>query len=112
MSNVKLTTIENMTVDFCGAVQKYCKQLDLSFVNIQDVSKILVQLYRVKRDLETLKKLNKTHEVIDNRTGKVLGELYDDEKIEGVMMATNIKVSFKIEACEGEIRRLTKKLII
>ena len=111
-TNLQLVTIEKMTIDFCSTVQKYCKQLDLSFTTIQDVSAMLVELTGVKRDLELLRSLNAKHEVIDQRTGKVIGELYDNEKIEGVMMATNISVNSWIDSCEWEIARLTKKLII
>lgn len=110
MTYKNLTTIENMTIEFCGAVQKYCNNIDLSYTTIQDDSKILVQLYRVERDLDLLQKLNKTHEVVNN--GKVLGELFDNDFIGGVMLSTRMVVAGNIQACEDDIRYLTKKLII
>ena len=109
---VQLTTIEELTLKHCGEIQQYTKGLDLSYAGISGASKMLVNLYGARRDLDLLRDLNRKHPVIDKNTGKYLGELYDDEKIEGVMMATNIKVNSWIEACEGEIRRTTRKHLI
>ena len=108
----KLTTIENMTIDFCNQLHKCLDTFDLSYKDIRATSKMLVSLYEVDRDLDLLRELNKTHEVIDQRTGKSLGELYDNETIERVMMSANISVGFWIRACENHIGYLTRKLII
>lgn len=109
---VELTTIEKLTLKHCGEIQKYIRGLDLSYAGITGSSKILVKLYGARRDLDLLRDLNRKHPVIDKNTGKYLGELYDDEKIEGVMMATNIKVNYWIDSCENEIRRITRKHLI
>lgn len=109
---VQLTTIEELTLKHCGEIQKYIKGLDLSYVGISGASKILVNLYLARRNLDLLRDLNRKIPVIDQSTGKCIGELYDDEQIEGVMMATNIKVNSKIQACEWEIRRITRKYLI
>lgn len=109
---VELTTIEDLTLKHCSDIQKYIKGLDLSYAGINGASHILVKLYGARRDLDLLRDLNRKHPVINQNTGECIGELYDDEQIEGVMMATNIKVNFWIESCENEIRRITRKLLI
>ena len=109
---VELTTIEDLTLKHCGEIQKYIRGLDLSYVGINGASKILVKLYGARRDLDLLRDLNRKHPVIDQRTGECVGELYDDEQIEGVMMSTNIKINYWIDSCENEIRRITRKHLI
>lgn len=104
---VKLTTIEHMTVEYCKQLYKCIETFDLSYKDIPATSKMLVSLYQVERELETLRKLNKRHDIIDHKTGKNLGELYDNDTIERVMLSANIKVGFWIRACEGHIGYLT-----
>lgn len=108
----KIITIKELTLQHCGQIQNYIKGLDLSYSGIRGASEMLVNLYGARRDLDLLRELNRKHPVIDQKTGKCIGELYDDEQIEGVMMSTNIKVDFWIESCENEIRRITRNLLI
>lgn len=108
---MELTTIENLTLKHCKDIQTYVKKLDLSYAGIPGASKMLVQLYRAKRDLDLLHDLNRKTPVKNTR-GEIIGELYDDEKIASVMLSTNIRVNSKIEACENEIRRITRNLLI
>lgn len=108
---INLTTIEAMTVEYCKNLQKFLETIDLSYKDIPATSKILVDLQKAKQSLETLREANATHEVTDN-TGKVIGKLYDNEKIGNIMMEANIALNFRIQACESNIAGLTARLII
>lgn len=112
MANTNLLTIEELTVKYCNNLEKFTDGIDLSFKDISATSKILVELYEAERTLGKLHELNKTHEVIDHTTGKVLGDLYDNEKIGDIMLIANINVGFQIDACENFIRLLTRNQLI
>ena len=108
---MQLQTIEALTLHHCGNIQKWIETLDLSFKTIPEVSAILVDLYRLQRELNQLDELNPKHEVVDYN-GKVIGKLHDNEKVEGVLLATNISVNHWVRSCEWHIGVLTSRFII
>lgn len=113
MENQNLTQIEIKAVEICRRVQNLTNILGKDLTSdIRQNSKDLVRLYALKRHMAHLAELLPKHEVIDNRTGKSLGYLYDNDYIGGLMMATNIGVNSAIQHTEWTIGVNCKKFIL
>lgn len=113
MKSHDLTQTEIQAVEICQRVQNLTNILGKNLTSdIRENSKELVRLYALKRGMDELRELLPKHEVIDNRTGKSLGYLYDNDFIEGVMMATNIGVNSAIQHTEWTIGMNCKKFIL
>lgn len=104
------TTTHKRVRAICGSIQLGFKQMDLSNVTIEKASKILVDLYEIKRLAEKFFDSLPQTPVYSN--GKIIGYLFEDESIEGIILSTRIELNFWIQACESEIRRLTNHLIV
>ena len=111
---MKLNGIELKAVEICQKVQNECDVLGKNLTDdIRENSKHLVRLYSLRRVMDELSESLPKHEVIDNRTGKSLGYLYDNGYIGGVMMSTNIKVNSAIRHTEWYMSKIScKKLIL
>jgi len=110
MAKTNLTQNEQIGVEICAEVQKLCKTLGKNLSNdISENAQHLVKLYKLRRCMDKLSELLPRHAVIDDRTGKLLGYLYDNDYMEGVMMSTNIKVNSAIQHTEGHIRKISIK---
>ena len=113
MSRQYLTQNEAKAVEICRIVQNLTNTLGKNLTSdIRENSKDLVKLYALRRCMDELRELLPKHEVIDNNTGKSLGFLYDNDFIEGVMMATNIGVNSAIQHTEWTIGVNCKKFIL
>lgn len=108
-----LTAVETAAVAKCAELQKLCKTYGKNLTSdIRENSKHLVGLYQMQRIMEVIREVLPQHDVIDKKTGKNLGSLYDNEYVEAVMMATNITIDAAVRHTEWNIRRLTKKYLI
>lgn len=103
-----LQTIELQAMDICALIQRNCKKLGKNLTNnIQENSIHLIRLYECRRVLDELNEVLPQHDVIDKNTGKNLGALYDNEYVEGVMMATNIGVESAIQHTEWHLQKIS-----
>ena len=113
MSRQYLTQNEAKAVEICRRVQNLTNILGKDLTSdIRENSKDLVKLYALRRYMGELRELLPKHEVIHDRTGESLGFLYDNDYIEGVMMATNIRVNSAIQHTEWTIGVNCKKFIL
>ena len=113
MSRQYLTQNEAKAVEICRRVQNLTNILGKDLTSdIRENSKDLVKLYALRRAMDGLRELLPKHEVIHDRTGESLGFLYDNDYIEGVMMATNIRVNSAIQHTEWTIGVNCKKFIL
>lgn len=111
----ELTKIEKEALEICRSFQYLTKNIvGINLTDdIRENSKHLVLLYKMKEAMEDLRNKLPKHEVIDKRTGKVFGELYDNEYVESVMLSTNIRINSGIQHTEWYIRKINcAKLII
>lgn len=101
MAKTDLKPIEEQAILTCSIIQKNCKTLGKNLTeDIRENASHLVKLFECRRALDFLQNVLPQHEVIDNNTGKSLGFLYDNDYIEGVMMATGIQVNSAIQHTE------------
>lgn len=105
-----LTAVETAAVAKCAELQKLCKVYGKNLTwDIRENSKHLVGLYQMQRIMEVIHEVLPQHNVIDKKTGKNLGSLYDNEYVEGVMMATNINIDAAVQHTENHLRKLSMK---
>ena len=105
----ELTQTEINALNICKVFQKATKEklgVNLSD-DIHENCKDLVILYKMKRVMEDLRTELPKHEVKDERTGKVFGELYDNEYVGNVMLSTNISINAQIQHTEWHIRKIS-----
>ena len=112
---MKLKSIETTALETCKEFQQLTKNtIGINLTNdIRENSKHLVALYKMKNIMNQLAELLPKHEVIDKRTGKHIGELYDNEYIGNVMLSTNISINSGIQHTEWHMRKIScRKLIL
>ena len=109
-----LTSTEKKALEICGKFQKLTKVLGIDLTsNIRENSKDLVILYKMRSIMDELAKILPKHEVIDKRNNKTIGELYDNEYVGNVMLATNIEINSRIRHTEWHIQKIScSKLIL
>lgn len=109
----ELTQTEKAALNICGEFQQLTKIAGINLTNdIRECSKDLSALYQMRRVMKGLRAILPKHEVVDQRTGKVIGDLYDNEYVERVMMATNISINSNIQHTEGHIRFICRSKYI
>lgn len=104
MAKNDLKPIEEQAILTCSVIQRNCKTLGVNLTDdIRENARHLVRLYECRRVMEELHEILPKHEVIDSNTGKSIGTLYDNIRIERVMLATNIDVESAIQHTEWHI---------
>lgn len=112
---MKLKSIETTALEICEEFQQLTKNtIGINLTNdIRENSKHLVALYQMKRTMDQLAEILPKHEVINQRTGEIIGELYDNEYIGNVMLSTNISINSGIQHTEWHMRKIScRKLIL
>lgn len=108
MKTNDFTKTEKKAIVVCGEIQQMTEVLGKNLtLDIRQNAGDLVRLYKISRILDELRKILPKEEVIDNKTGKSLGFLYTNEYIEGVMLATNIRVGYLIRHTERHLRKIS-----
>lgn len=106
----ELTKIEKEALEICRKFQHLTK--NVVGINLTDDvdenNKHLEALYQMRNIMDQLREILPKHEVIDKKTGKVFGELYDNEYVENVMLSTNIRINFGIQHTEWHIKHIAK----
>lgn len=105
-------------IEICGIIQKSAKELSINLPldnspkTRKEVASRLTSLYKLRKTLDDLGEILPKHPVY-HENGKLLGHLYDDERMGGIMLSTGITVNAAIQHTEWNFAKFNcDKLII